>query len=37
MTFYKKPDLDENAPVVPDGDYVANPDAPMYHLAILRY
>ncbi len=34
MTFYKKPDLDENAPVVPDGDYVANPDAPMYYLAI---
>ncbi len=34
MTFYKKPALDENAPVVPEGDYIADPDAPMYYLSI---
>ena len=34
MTFYKEPELDENADPVPEGDYVANPDAPMYYLSI---
>lgn len=33
-TFYKKPDLDENAQVVPVGDYVADPNAPMYYISI---
>lgn len=34
MTFYKKPVLDENAATVPEGDYVADPNAPMYYLSI---
>lgn len=34
MTFYKKPVLDENAAPVPEGDYVADPNAPMYYLSI---
>jgi len=34
MTFYKKPDVDENAPTVPEGDYIAVADAPMYYLSI---
>lgn len=34
VTHYKEPKLDENAPPVPEGDYVADPDAPMYYLAI---
>lgn len=34
MTFYKKPELDGNAAPVPEGDYVADPDAPMYYLSI---
>lgn len=34
ITYYKKPELDENAAPVPEGDYVANPDAPMYYLSI---
>jgi riboflavin biosynthesis pyrimidine reductase len=34
MTFYKKPELDENAAPVPAGDYVADPDASMYYLTI---
>lgn len=34
MTHYKTPELDENAALVPEGDYVADPDAPMYYLSI---
>lgn len=34
ITFYKKPDLDENAETVPEGDYVAVDDAPMYYLGM---
>lgn len=34
MTHYKTPKLDENAASVPDGDYVADSDAPMYYLSI---
>lgn len=34
ITFYKKPDLNENAAEVPEGDYVADPNAVMYYLSI---
>lgn len=34
MTFYKEPDVNEDAPVVPTGDYIADADAPMYYLSI---
>ncbi len=34
ITHYKKPVLDENAVPVPEGDYVADPKAPMYYLSI---
>ncbi|MBM7601449.1 riboflavin biosynthesis pyrimidine reductase [Virgibacillus halotolerans] len=34
ITFYKKPVLDENAVLVPEGDYVAYSNAPMYYLSI---
>ncbi|QQK74474.1 RibD family protein [Salicibibacter cibarius] len=34
ITHYKRPELDENAAPVPEGDYVADPDAPMYYLAM---
>lgn len=34
ITFYKKPELDEHAPLVPEGDYVADAKAPMYYLSI---
>lgn len=34
FTLYKKPDLDENAPTVPAGDYVAKPDFGMYYVSI---
>ncbi|AXF57940.1 dihydrofolate reductase family protein [Salicibibacter kimchii] len=34
ITHYKQPELDENAAPVPEGDYVADPDAPMYYLAM---
>ncbi|MFC5587397.1 hypothetical protein ACFPRA_00555 [Sporosarcina soli] len=36
ITHYKKPELDENAAPVPEGDYVADSDAPMYYLSIDR-
>ena len=32
FTFYKKPDLDENAPAVPAGDFIAQPDFGKLHL-----
>lgn len=31
ITFYKKPQLDENAAPVPEGDYVADIEPPMYY------
>lgn len=34
ITFYKKPDVDENAATVPEGDYIADDNAPMYYLSI---
>ncbi|MEK3889834.1 RibD family protein [Bacillus sp. FSL K6-3431] len=34
ITHYKEPELDESADSVPEGDYVADPDAPMYYLSI---
>lgn len=33
FTFYEKPELDENAPAVPDGDYVAK-SADMYYVSV---
>lgn len=34
FTFYKKPALDENAPSVPQGDYVAVEGAGMYYVSV---
>lgn len=34
FTFYRKPALDENAPTVPEGDFVAKADAPMYYVSV---
>ena len=34
FTFYEKPELDENAPAVPEGDFVAQPDAGMYYVFV---
>ncbi|WP_199330257.1 hypothetical protein [Dysgonomonas sp. GY617] len=34
FTFYRIPDLDDNAPMVPDGDYVAIDDADMYYISV---
>ena len=34
FTFYEKPALDENAPVVPEGDFVANGNAGMYYVSV---
>lgn len=34
FTFYKKPETDVNAPTVPDGDFVAVADAPMYYVSV---
>ncbi len=34
FTFYKKPELDENAPEVPAGDFVAVKDADKYYVSI---
>lgn len=34
FTFYEKPDLDENAPQVEAGDFVAQPDAGMYYVSV---
>lgn len=33
FTFYEKPDLDENAPVVPEGDFVAKQSS-MYYVSV---
>ena len=34
FTFYETPDLDENAGPVPEGDFVAQPDADMYYVSV---
>ena len=34
FTFYKKPDLDENAPAVPAGDFIAQPDFGMFYVSV---
>lgn len=34
FTFYVKPELDENAQNVPEGDFVAQPDAGMYYVSV---
>ena len=34
FTFYENPELDENAALVPDGDFIANPDAGMYYVSV---
>jgi riboflavin biosynthesis pyrimidine reductase len=34
FTFYKKPQLDTDAPEVPEGDYIANPNFGMYYVSI---
>lgn len=34
FTFYKKPQLDENAPQVPEGDYIADDQTKMYYVSI---
>ena len=34
FTFYEKPELDENAPPVPDGDYVAVNGATMHYVSV---
>lgn len=33
-TFYRTPDVDESAGPVPEGDFVAQADAPMYYVSI---
>ena len=34
FTFYKAPALDENAPTVPEGDFLAQPDFGMFYVSI---
>ncbi|WP_058302720.1 dihydrofolate reductase family protein [Gorillibacterium timonense] len=34
FTFYKKPELDDNAPAVPEGDHVAVKNAKMYYVSV---
>lgn len=34
FTFYEKPELDETAPPVPEGDFAAEPDAGMYYVSV---
>lgn len=34
ITHYKEPEVDENTAPVPEGDYVADSDAPMFYLAM---
>ncbi|SHN73383.1 RibD family protein [Desulfitobacterium chlororespirans] len=34
FTFYKQPVLDEDAPPLPEGDFVALPNAPMYYVSV---
>ena len=37
FTFYQKPDLDESAPAVPEGDYLAQPDFGMFYVSVDAY
>lgn len=34
FTFYEKPELEENAPIVPEGDFIAKPDEDMYYVSV---
>jgi riboflavin biosynthesis pyrimidine reductase len=34
FTFYEKPKLDENAQMVPEGDFISKPDANMYYVSV---
>ncbi len=34
FTFYKKPDLDESAPAVPEGDFLAQPNFGMFYVSV---
>ncbi len=34
FTFYEKPELDVTPETVPEGDFVAKPDAPMYYVSV---
>lgn len=34
FTFYQKPVLDENAPAVPEGDFIAEPNFGMYYVSV---
>lgn len=34
FTFYEKPELDEKAETVPEGDFVAQPNAGMYYVSV---
>ena len=34
FTDYREPVLDANAPAVPDGDFIAYPNAPMYYVSV---
>lgn len=34
FTFYEKPELDENAPAVPEGDFIRKADVPMYYVSV---
>ena len=34
FTFYRKPDLDESAPIVPDGDSIVQPDFGMFYVSV---
>ena len=36
FTFYEKPDLDEDAPEVPVGDFTVTAERPMYYVSIDR-
>lgn len=34
FTFYREPELDENAPAVPEGDFIQKSDVPMYYFSL---
>lgn len=34
FTFYEKPQLNQNAPAVPEGDYVEKAETPMYYVSV---
>lgn len=37
FTFYEKPELDEGAETVPEGDFIAQPNARMYYVSVCGY